>query len=112
MLMVRMNTGDGGKSSDTISVDPQALKSTSPTFLQVGQQVSTIQQTVENSVQIGSIEMFMIMEFAKLASQLEHLQSRVSMAMQCAAGGLNRIGTSLEIAAGLYEDNEDVLDST
>ena len=68
--MVRMNTGDGGKSSDTISVDPQALKSTSPTFLQVGQQVSTIQQTVENSVQIGSIEMFMIMEFAMCVRQV------------------------------------------
>ncbi len=102
----------GGGSSETISVSTDALKATAPAFHNVGQQVDSVKQTINGSVQLGTGEMFLVMEFAKLASLLEQLQSRISMAMQCAAGGLNRMGTSLEIAAELYDDNEDVLRST
>ena len=107
--MVHIPAADGGETSDTISVDTAALKTTAPTFRQVGQQVSTVQQSIENSVQMGTGEMFLVMEFAKLASLLEQVQSRITTAMQCAAGGLNRIGTTLEIASQLYEENEDIL---
>ncbi len=104
--------GGAGFASDTISVDTTALKVTAPSFRQVGQQVSSVQQTIQNSLQMGTGELFMVLEFSRLASLLEQVQSRITVAMQCAAGGLTRIGTSLEIAAELYEENEDVLGST
>ena len=110
--MVYGPAAGGGKGGETIAVDTTALKATAPTFRQTGQQVSTLKQTLDTSVQMGAGEMFMVMEFSKLASLLEQLESRIGMAMQCAAGGLNRIGTSLEIGAGLYEENEDVLGSS
>ena len=110
--MVYIPPAGGGESSGTIAVDTTALKVTAPTFRQVGQQVTTVQQTVQNSVQMGSGELFLVLEFSKLASLLEALQSHITLAMQCAAGGLIRIGTSLIIAADLYEENENVLGST
>ncbi len=103
---------DGGGSSDTLSVDTDTLKATAPTFRQVGQQVDTTLQTLMSSVQTASGDMFLLLEFAKMASMLEQLQERIGEAMQCAAGGLKRIGTSLEIASGLYIDNEDALGAT
>jgi len=111
MVYIPDGGGEGG-SSETISVSTNALKATAPTFHNVGQQVDSIKQTIDGSVQLGTSEMFLVMEFGKLASLMEQLQSRINMALQCAAGGLNRIGTSLDIAAELYDENEDVLRST
>ncbi len=102
---------DGG-SSDTIAVDTEALKATAPAFRQAGQQVDTTLQNLVSSVQIAGGDMFLLLEFARMASMLEQLQERIGVAMQCAAGGLKRIGTSLEIASGLYVENEDTLSAT
>ncbi len=99
---------DGGGSGDTISADTHALQATAPTFRQAGQQVNTLLQDVTNSVQMSSGDMFMLLEFAKMASMMEQLQERIAVAMQCAAGGLNRIGISLEIVSGLYIESEEI----
>jgi uncharacterized protein YukE len=99
--------GDGGGSGDLISVDTNALKTTAPTFRQSGQQVNELLQNVESSVQMANGSMFMLLEFAKMASLLEQLQGRIAEAMQCASGGLQRIGTSLEIVSDLFIETED-----
>jgi uncharacterized protein YukE len=104
--------GDGGGSSDLISVDTNALKTTAPTFRQGGQQVNELLQSVKSSVQMANGSMLLILEFAKMASALEHLQERIAEAMQCASGGLQRIGTSLEIVSGLFIETEDSASQT
>ena len=99
--------GDGGGSgSDLISVDTNALKTTAPTFRQSGQQVSILSQSVMNSVQMANGSIMMVLEFAKMASLLEQLQGRIAEAMQCASGGLQRIGISLEIVSDSFLETD------
>ncbi len=98
--------GDGGGSRDTLSVDTEALRTVAPSYFHVGQQVNTLQQNLQNIVQLASGDMFLLIECAKMASMLEQLQERIGIAMQCASVGLSRISVSLEIAAELYTENE------
>lgn len=104
--------GDGGGSSDLISVDTNALKMTAPTFRQGGQQVNELLQSVKSSVQMANGSMMLVLEFARMASLLEQLQERIGEAMQCASGGLQRIGTSLEIVSDLFIETEDSASQT
>lgn len=105
--------GDGGSGTgETLSVDTEALKVTAPTFQRSGQQVDALLTNLTSDVNMAGGDMFLLLEFAKMASILERLQERIGVAMQCAAGGLKRIGTSLEIASGLYVENEETLTST
>ena len=99
-------SADRGGSSDLISVDTHALKTAAPAFRQAGQQVETLLQSLTGSVQSANGDLFLLLEFAKMASIMEHLQQRIGVAMQCAAGGLNRIGTTLEIVSDLYVETE------
>ena len=103
--------GDGGGSSDTLSVDTQALQAAAPSYFHVGQQVNTLQQNLQSIIQLASGDMFLLIECAKMASMLEQLQERIDMAMQCASVGLSRISVSLEIAAQLYTENENNIGS-
>ncbi len=102
-----MIPSDSGGGSDLISVDTNALKTTAPTFRQSGQQVNELLQSVKSSVQMANGNMMMLLEFAKMASLLEHLQERIAEAMQCASGGLQRIGTSLEIVSDSFLETDD-----
>jgi hypothetical protein len=102
-----MIPSDSGGGSDLISVDTNALKTTAPTFRQNGQLVNELLQIVNSSVQMSNGNMMMLLEFAKMASLLEHLQERIAEAMQCASGGLKRIGTSLEIVSDSFLETDD-----
>ncbi len=101
----------GGGSRDTLSVDTKALQAVAPSYFHAGQQVNTLQQNLQSSIQLASGDMFLLIECAKMASMLEQLQERIGIAMQCASVGLSRISVSLESAAALYTDNENNIGS-
>lgn len=99
-------TPDAGGSNDQFLVSPQTLKSASPTYSNVALDVHDLQKDLLNAIQTASGDMFLILEFDKLASILEHLQARISAAMECASTGLSRMSVSLEIAAEEYESSD------
>jgi hypothetical protein len=92
--------------SDQFSADPQTLRNTAPTYYQAAQQINSLQQSLVNSVQMATGDLFILLEFAQLASRLEQLQARIDAAMQCASMGLNRIGVALSIAADEYKETD------
>jgi hypothetical protein len=57
-------------------------------------------------------DMFLLLEFAQLASKLEQLQARIDAAMQCASIGLNRVGVALSIAADEYTETDQEVSNT
>jgi hypothetical protein len=99
-------------SSDQFSADPQTLCETAPTYYQAAQQINSLQQSLVNTVQMASCDMFLVLEFAQIASRLEQLQARIDAAMQCASKGLTRIGVSLSVAADEYKETDLQVSST
>jgi hypothetical protein len=97
---------------DQFSADPQTLRDTAPTYYQTAQQITTLQQSLVSAVQTASGDMFLLLEFAQLASKLEQLQARIDAAMLCASMGLNRIGVALSIAADEYKETDQQVSST
>lgn len=104
--------GESGGGGDTFSVSPQALLNAAPTYYQASQNVNSIQQTIDNATQLASGDMFMLLEFAELASRLEQLKASIDTAMQCAALGLNRIGDTLIVAANESDDTDQQVSGT
>lgn len=102
---------DGG-SSDQLSVSPQTLRAATPTYYQEAQEVSSLQRTLVSTVQLAAGDMFLLLEFAQLASKLEQLHERINAAMQCAYVGLNRLGVALSIASDEYPDTDKEVSQT
>jgi uncharacterized protein YukE len=100
------------RASDQFSINPQTLRDAAPNYQKVAQDVSSLQQSLTSSMQTASGDMFALLEFAQLASRLEQLQQRINSAMQCAAMGLNRIGTALSIAADEYQSTDEQVSQT
>jgi uncharacterized protein YukE len=97
---------------DQFSADPQMLRDTAPTYHQIAQQINSLQQSLVSSVQMATGDMFLLLEFAQLASRLEQLQARIDAAMLCASMGLNRVGVALSIAADEYKETDLQVSST
>lgn len=97
---------------DQFSADPQMLRETAPTYYQVAQEMNSLQQYLVSTVQMATGDMFLLLEFAQLASRLEQLQARVDAAMQCASKGLTRIGVSLSVAADEYKETDMLVSRT
>lgn len=100
------------RASDQFSVNPQTLREAAPHYYKAAQDVSGLEQSFISSMQMASGDMFVLLEFAQLASRLEQLQQRITIAMECASMGLNRIGVALSIAADEYQSTDEQVSQT